>query len=281
MTPQTVNLLRKILLFAAPAVVGIALALIVASPKDTPALLTPSVTQPIMSPVVDPRLAYVQQQLVTSGFEEAEVNKVLTDIRLQIYPLQTVAHKTPNWTLIRRKLYSSNYVQQGKNYIRTNQAAFDKAEQDFGVPKGIITGIIAVETEFGKNTGSTPTFNAIYSRLNYKKPEENWRLEAERLIALSKYCLQFNLDCYAIKGSYAGAMGIVQFMPDSLMNYGIDGDGNGIIELLNPADAIPSAANFLKKHGWDDDQKRALTSYYGSSVGYPDIVLTYASLLAK
>jgi len=250
---------------------------IVLSPTPTP---EPTPT-PIIAPIQDERLGYVQTKLIESGLPEERVNQILTDSRRTLLPQRSVAYRAPNWTPIKRKIYAASFVQRGKSFIATHQAAFDAAERDFGVPKEIVAGIIGIETEFGKNTGSTPTFNAIYSRLNYKKPNENWRLEAERLIALSTYCMQSNLDCYNVQGSYAGAMGIVQFMPDSLMRYGIDGDNSGLIDLQNPADAVPSAANFLKQHGWAEDHHRALTRYYGNPVGYPEIVLHYATLLRK
>ena len=70
-------------------------------------------------------------------------------------------------------------------------------------------------------------------------------------------------------------------MPDSLLNYGIDGNRDGLVDLYNPADAIPSAANFLARHNWSGDNTKALAGYYGSSVGYPEIVLNYASLLTQ
>ncbi|MDP2648227.1 MAG: lytic murein transglycosylase [Candidatus Yanofskybacteria bacterium] len=267
-----------------PIAVAFMPTLISKSPDILPSIsptVAPSVAPPVIaSPITDSRLAYVQRQLIASGFQEAQVNQLLGDSRKELYPPQRVSYKEPNWTPVKDKLYSSAYVQQGKNFISANQAVFESAQQEFDVPKEVITAIIAIETEFGRNTGNTPTFNAVYSRLQ-QRPTDNWRGEAERLIALSKYCLQSDLNCYAIKGSYAGAIGIVQFMPDSLMRFGIDGDKDGIVDLHKPADAIPSAANFLKAHGWQEDQSRAITRYYGNPVGYPEIVLHYASLISK
>lgn len=267
-----------------PLVAAFASSLIFKLPEIPPSILpsaTPTaIPATVISPISDPRLAYVQRQLVSSGFQEMQVNQLLSDSRKELYPPQLVSYKEPDWTPIKNKLYSADYVQQGKNFISANQAVFDSAQQEFGVSKETITGIIAIETEFGRNTGSTPTFNAVYSRLQ-QRPANNWQGEAQRLIALSKYCLQSNLDCYGIKGSYAGAIGIVQFMPDSLMNYGVDGDNDGIINLHRPSDAIPSAANFLVKHGWQEDKLKSLARYYGTSVEYPGIVLHYASLVAK
>jgi membrane-bound lytic murein transglycosylase B len=273
--------IRKIVSVLVPAAAAFAVVFIARTPAQSPVVSeSPSASPtPISSPIQDPRLGLVQSRLIAAGYPEDRVNQILTDTRRTIYPAPSVAYRAPNWTPIKRKIYAPTFVQRGKDFIISNQAAFDAAQQEFGVPKEIVAGIIAIETEFGTNTGSTPTFNAIYSRLNHKKDTENWRLEAERLIALSTYCMNENLDCYAIKGSYAGALGIVQFMPDSMMKYGIDGDNDGLIDLYNPVDAVPSAANFLVEHGWRDDQQKAITRYYGNPEGYPEIVLHYAELL--
>ncbi len=226
------------------------------------------------------RLDYVKRRLISSKVSKVEVNKLLFDKRLNKYPIKTVAYKEPDWKIIENKLFSMSSVEKGAQYILDHKAVFDKAEIDFGVKKEAIAGVIAIETDFGRNSGNYIVFNVIYSRMQ-QWPKEKWMGQARELIALSKYCLSSKIDCFSIKGSYAGALGIVQFMPSSLMEYGVDGDGDGIIDLLKPADAIPSAANFLKTHGWSDNQLKALTRYYGSSVGYPGIVLTYADLLAN
>ena len=235
---------------------------------------------PAVSYAANPRFDYVKRQLITSGFDVVAIRKLLTDKRLRLYPITIVAYKAPNWKIIEDKLYSSKSLQFGADYIKANQNTFDKAEQDFGVKKEALAGLIAIETDFGKNVGAYTTFNMLYSRMMHW-PAATWKAQADQLIALSKYCLQSKLDCFSIKGSYAGAFGLVQFMPTSLLTYGIDGDGDGVVNLQKPTDAIPSAANFLKAHNWQVDPLAALAHYYGSSVGYPKIVLTYASLLIK
>lgn len=261
---------------------------VVIQETETPLSATPTPTPtPQPSPTVSPsevkptpltRLGYVQQQLIVAGFDSVQVRSILTDPRLKLYPITQVAYKEPDWNAIKLKLYDPAFVQKGKDYIIANQAVFDGAEKDFGVPKEVLAGIIAIETEFGASSGTTVTFNALYSRMT-QWPATTWKAQADQLIALSTYCIKSQIDCFAIKGSYAGALGIVQFMPDSLLNYGIDGNKDGLVDLYNPADAIPSAANFLARHNWAADHVKALAGYYGSSVGYPEIVLNYASLL--
>ncbi len=235
---------------------------------------------PVISNAANSRVDYVRKQLILSGFSAVKVNKLIGDKRVRLYPVKVVAYKQPDWKKIEQKLYSPASLQNGADYIKANQAVFEQAEKDFGVPKEALAGLIAIETDFGKSAGDYVIFNMLYSRLTHW-PEARWKGQATELIALSKYCLQSKVDCFGIKGSYAGAFGLVQFMPSSLLAYGVDGNGDGIIDLSQPVDAIPSAANFLKAHGWADDQLKSLARYYGSSEGYPNIVLTYASFLAK
>ncbi len=227
---------------------------------------------------MSPRVTYVKQQLVAKGFDKAVVNALFNDKRLRFYTIKTVTYKQPSWDIITKKLTSDTLVQNGRNYLVSHSAIFEKTERDYGVPQEILAGIIAIETDFGKNNGNYITFNALYSRMR-QWSATRWKGQAEQVIALVTYCLEARIDCFSIKGSYAGALGIVQFMPNSLLAYGVDGDKNGTINLFEPEDAIPSAANFLIRHGWNDDQHKAITRYYGSSVGYPDIVLAYASLV--
>jgi len=226
------------------------------------------------------RIGYVRQQLIGAGFDSVQVEKILTDARLKLYPIKQVAYKEPDWNAIKLKLYDPAFVQKGKDYIIANQDVFNSAEAEFGVPKEVLAGVIAIESEFGVNFGTTVTFNALYSRMT-QWSATTWKAQADQLVAFSTYCLRSQIDCFGIKGSYAGALGIVQFMPDSLLNYGIDGNGDGIVDLYNPVDAIPSAGNFLARHNWSADHIKALAGYYGSSVGYPEIVLMYASLLTQ
>lgn len=248
------------------------------TPLATPSpTLTPSAT-PIPKAMI--RIEYVRQQLIEDGFSSAQVENIITDARLKLYPITQVAYKEPNWDIIKQKLYAPAFVQKGKDYIIAHQAVFDSAEKGFGVPKEVLVGVIAIETEFGVSSGTTLTFNALYSRMEQWSATK-WKAQADQLVALSTYCLKSQIDCFTIKGSYAGALGIVQFMPDSLLNYGIDGNKDGLVDLYNPVDAIPSAANFLARHNWAGDNIKALAGYYGSSVGYPEIVLHYASLLVQ
>jgi hypothetical protein len=226
------------------------------------------------------RADYLRAQLAAAGVSGTQINSLLADKRLSLYPKQTVVYKPPDWQAVKNKLYSDTWVQKGADYIRANSLVFQQAETTYGVSKESLAGLIAMETDFGNNSGNYGVFNALYSRM-LQWPESTWQAQAKQLAAFVKYCTSSNIDCFSIKGSYAGAFGIIQFMPDSLLAYGVDGNGDGVIRLSDPVDAVPSAARYLKEHGWASDPHTALARYYGSSEGYPDIVLTYASLLQQ
>lgn len=220
------------------------------------------------------RLEYVKVQLVKSGFKKTRVETFFNRKEFRLLANKKVAYKKPDWPVVERQLLSQASMKICRDFFDTNQKIFVQTERDFGVPKEDLLGLIATETMCGQNVGSYLAVNSIYSRMIYW-PADKWLSQATELITLSSFCLENGIDCFKIKSSYAGAFGLVQFMPTALKNYGIDGDGDGRIDLFNPADAIPSAANFLAKHGWSEDKVKALTRYYGSSVGYPAIVLKY------
>jgi membrane-bound lytic murein transglycosylase B len=138
-----------------------------------------------------------------------------------------------------------------------------------------------VESNLGQYLGNLTVFNVFYTRL-LTSPEENWQWDAANLVALGKYCYIAKVDCYSIKGSNAGAFGLAQFLPYSAMEWGVDGNSDGVVNLFDEEDSIPSAANFLAHHGWSEDlqdQKAALRSYYGGGKQYPKAVLAYANAL--
>src|SRR4029078_5472369 len=112
-----------------------------------------------------------------------------------------------------------------------------------------IVGVLGVETAFGGNTGSFRVLDALTTiAFDGARRREYFRDELEDLLLLAR---ESKLDPLAIKGSYAGAMGLPQFMPSSYRRYAVDFDGNGAIDLLgSPADAIGSVASYMKSFGW-------------------------------
>ena len=123
---------------------------------------------------------------------------------------------------------------------------------EFGVPQEIIVAIIGVETQYGRNSGKFSALEALTTlAFNYPPRAEFFRTELENYLLLVR---EQEWELFDIRSSYAGALGIPQFMPSSYLKYAKDYNNDDLIDLLNdPLDAIGSVANYLKQHGWQKD----------------------------
>ena len=177
-------------------------------------------------------------------------NKV---IRYVNPPKQSKIVASRSWKKYRKRFINSQNIQNGLKFWRKNKSWFDLAEQTYGVPAEIILGIIGVETRYGTVMGNFSIFESLASLAFYSpRRAEFFKKELEEFILL---CQENNLDLLSQKGSYAGAIGIGQFMPSSIPKYAVDFDKDGKIDLISSqADAIGSVASFLNKHGWQNGQ---------------------------
>ena len=161
-----------------------------------------------------------------------------------------------NWQAYRSRFIDPVRIEAGVRFWRANQASLARAEKDYGVPADIIVAIIGVETIYGRNTGSFRVMDALatlafdfparHPRANERS--EFFKGEIEQFLTLQN---RRGADPFEARGSYAGAMGMAQFMPSSWNKYAIDFDGDGTIDLWNsPADVIGSVANYFKAFGW-------------------------------
>ena len=161
-----------------------------------------------------------------------------------------------NWPLYRSRFIDNTRIQAGLAFWRANRAALERAEQEFGVPAQIIVGIIGVETIYGQNMGSFRVIDAL-STLAFDFPsahpraterQEFFKNELEQFLSL---CNRSGTDPTEPRGSYAGAMGMPQFMPSSIVNFAIDYDGDGRVDLAHsPVDVIGSVANYFHAYNW-------------------------------
>jgi membrane-bound lytic murein transglycosylase B len=171
--------------------------------------------------------------------------------------------KYGSWGRYARYKTSSLQVKKGVSFIKKHQSIFDAVEKKYGVPKEYIAAIIGIETVYGGNVGKYPVFDTL-STLAFEKNRRNkfFTKELIKFLELSK-TQKFNPR--KVKGSYAGAIGLVQFMPSNYEAYGVDFNGDGRITLQNPQDAIASVANYFKKNGWRTGETVATqVSYEGN-----------------
>lgn len=162
------------------------------------------------------------------------------------------AEKTKTWGEYRPIFLDQARIDNGAAFWDTNEETLKRAYGQYGVDPSIIVAIIGVETRYGKVTGSTPVFQSLMTLCFDYPPRAPFFCEqADYFLRLSQ---RENFNPLRIKGSYAGAMGMAQFMPSSYFNDTVDYDGDGVVNLWDsPADAIGSIGNYLKVRGWQKD----------------------------
>lgn len=155
-----------------------------------------------------------------------------------------------NWKVYRSRYVEPLRIKAGVAFWQKNAKTLTRASKEYGVPEYIIAGIIGVETIYGKYMGDSNVFDVLTTvAFDYPRRSAEYKNYLEEYIILTR---ENKMPLRSVKGSYAGAIGIPQFMPDSWRDYGVDFDGDGKIDLRNSnADAIGSVARFLKeKGGW-------------------------------
>jgi len=176
-----------------------------------------------------------------------------TVVRLMQPPAKTF---TKNWRVYRSRFIDPVRIAAGVRFWQDNQATLARAEAEYGVPADIIVGIIGVETIYGRDTGkfrvldalATLAFDFPASHPRARERSEFFKGEIEQFLTLQS---RLGTDPFAVLGSYAGAMGMPQFMPSSRNKYAVDFNGDGKIDLWgSPADVIGSVANYLKAFNW-------------------------------
>jgi membrane-bound lytic murein transglycosylase B len=154
-----------------------------------------------------------------------------------------------SWQTYRANFLSERRIDAGVQFWRNNVGQLARAHARYGVPPEIVVAIIGVETEYGRNQGGFRVLDALATlAFDYPRRAEFFRAELEQLLLLGR---ESRIDLERLRGSFAGAIGIPQFMPGSIRRYAVDFDDDGRLDLVaSSADAIGSVANFLKEHGW-------------------------------
>jgi membrane-bound lytic murein transglycosylase B len=197
--------------------------------------------------------AFVEEMVDRHGFERASLLATFA----QIKPLPAVikAIKPPadpgirSWRAYRARFVEPGRIAAGLRFWDAHANALRGASARFGVPEEVIVAIIGVETIYGRNTGRFGTLAALATlAFDYPPRAELFRRELEALLLLAREEGRSPLD---YRGSYAGALGLPQFLPSSVRQWAVDFDGSGRIDLAaSPDDAIGSVARFLQAHGW-------------------------------
>jgi len=181
-----------------------------------------------------------------------------------------------NWNAYRARFVEARRIEAGARWWRDNESWLGLAEEQFGVPAEIVVGIVGVETFYGRDTGGFRVLDAL-ATLSFDFPSGRsdrsgfFRSELGQFLKLAR---REGWDATTVLGSYAGAMGLPQFMPSSVLNYAIDFDRDGRVDLANSsADVIGSVARFLAEHGW----RRGMPTHY--AIEPPSEIIDRALLL--
>jgi len=179
-----------------------------------------------------------------------------------------------SWERYRPRFLNSQRIDGGVRFWQENRIALTRARAIYGVPEEIIVAIIGVETVYGRNTGDFGVLEALATlAFNYPRRADFFREELEQFFLLAR---ENNMDALSIKGSFAGAIGIPQFMPGSQRRYAVDFDGDQRIDLSSSVDdAIGSVARFLEQHGWQAGQAVAVPA---QTSGEPERALLEAGI---
>ena len=200
--------------------------------------------------------SFMQSVSEGHGIERAEIERILGDVRYSpaaVRLVNPVPSSAPSparsYSRYRAKFLTPEMISAGSSFWSQHAENLARAEAEFGVPSEVIVGILGVETAFGQNTGSFRAIDALASiAFDGERRQEYFRDELKELLLLAR---DSGMDPLVIRGSYAGAMGLPQFMPSSYRRYAVDYDDDGAIDLLgSPADAIGSIASYIKAFGW-------------------------------
>ena len=194
---------------------------------------------------------FIDEMVVKHKFKRAELEKVFGQAQYLPNVIETISRPATlkPWLEYRAAFVNPERISLGLKFWKKYRQTLQRAERKYGVPQEIILAVIGVETVYGQDAGTFRTIDALTTlAFDYPRRADFFRSELENYLLLARE-QQFNL--LAIRGSYAGALGIPQFMPSSYRTYAVDFNGNHRIDLLHEAgDAIGSVASYLKAYGW-------------------------------
>ena len=195
---------------------------------------------------------FIEELANTHQFDKQQLQQWFNKTELQpkiIEAISKPAEKTKPWYEYRKIFIKPDRIDKGVSFWKKYEEALNRAEKEYGVPPHIITAIIGVETRYGEYKGRHRVMDALTTlSFDYPKRSRFFKSELTHYLLLTR---EEDIDPFSIKGSYAGAMGIPQFISSSYRSYAVDFDGDGKRDLWdNPVDAIGSVANYFKQHGW-------------------------------
>jgi membrane-bound lytic murein transglycosylase B len=199
-------------------------------------------------------VAFVNEVAEHDGFKRRELRKLLKEAQPQpkiIEIMSRPAEKVAPWWEYRERFLTPERIADGAQFWEDHRAALEQAASTYQVPAEYIVAILGVETHYGRNTGGFRALDALATlAFEYPPREKFFRSELAEFLVLSR---ENRLDPLTVRGSYAGALGVPQFMPSQYRRYAV-ADTNKPRDLWNDWDEIfASVGNYLRGHGWAPD----------------------------
>ncbi len=196
--------------------------------------------------------SFIGDLVARHAFDADELRQMFSRVRREdavLTAMRAQPRQADSWDAYRAIFVNERLVRAGLKFWRDNRRPLARARAAYGVPEEIIVAIIGIETFYGRNTGRWRVIDALATlAFDYPPRAPFFRGELESYLLFVR---DLQLDVFSVKGSYAGAIGIPQFMPGSYLRYAVDFNGDGAVDLReSEADAIGSVANFLRQHGW-------------------------------
>ena len=198
---------------------------------------------------------FITEMTSLHKFDSSELEQLFSHTRVRPEIIEAISRpaEAKPWYEYRPIFLTKDRVNGGVAFWRENVSTLKRARDEYGVPESIIVAILGVETRYGKHTGRYPVLDAL-STLAFAYPPRSsfFRKELEHYLLMTR---EENMDPLAQLGSYAGAMGMPQFISSSFRSYAVDFDGDGRRDLwFSTDDAIGSVGNYFAEHGWKNGE---------------------------
>lgn len=221
-------------------------------------------------------------RLLEQGFTEEAIARIFSDPRVKLYP-HIVERRGKGINYLDKKfgLLTKKSVARGRQVLLDNDSFFDELERLYGVEREAVAAIFRLETNLGRYMGSYPVFNSLLTMAALPNRRSQWA--EDELVYLLVMCRALGRDPFSIKGSWAGAFGLCQFVPSSFVAHAVDGNDDGVVDLFNFFDAMASIESYLKANGWHTDDrtgKEKAIYAYNHCESYVKAVLAYAKAIS-
>jgi membrane-bound lytic murein transglycosylase B len=212
-----------------------------------------AVSVPAASSVLRPEVeAFIHEMAQKHNYPTGTLRRLFAQVQPRPSILRAMAAPRTSrpWYEFREGAVTSTRIEGGVRFWRENQGSLEHAHREFGVPEELIVATIGIETSYGRMTGTIRILDALTTlAFDYPPRAEFFRGELEEYLLLAR---EEKIDAANTRGSYAGAIGLPQFLPSSYRKYAIDFDGDGRRDLVGSrADAIGSVANYYRAFGWN------------------------------